>query len=770
MRLRLGCVGIAFVSLVLSMTAQTTSSNAGTTTTAVATPAATTPATTTPAQVPRLVRFSGTAPGVGGNVAGGIGGSNAASRVVGVTFSLYAEQTGGAPLWSEVQNVQVDKSGHYTVMLGSTQPDGLPLSMFTAAQAQWLGVRLEAQGEQPRVMLLSVPYALKAADAETFGGKPPSAFMPSSASEANSPVTRPGLGANVKNEHPLTLTGSGTTDYIPLWTNASNLTSSVIFQGSGHEIGIGTSNPVTPLEVTGNNSISIVDVTQTGSSGGSAVSGDVTATSGHGYGVTGSTSSPAGTGVVGVNVATTGNAVGTAGSSSSSTGVGVLGVNASTTGVNFGVSGTSASPIGVGVLGENLNTSGVGYGVVGNSSSSDGAGVNGNASSTSGANFGVFGQSFSPSGTGVSGDALATTGFAVGVSGNSDSTSGVGVVGTATAATGSAFGVKGVSGSSTGVGVLGLADTTAGANLGVEGMNSSPAGAGVQGTNNSTTGDAFGVTALTVSAAGISLYGVAVEPSITTGADRPVAVWGSTNQSGGIAVAGTADDGYAMAAANYSVNAATVRFENQDPDSSALVVRTLGAGGSCFIDGSGNLLCEGTKSAVVPVDGGARKVALYAVEAPENWFEDAGSARLANGSAVVHLEPIFAQTVNSGVEYHVFLTPKGDCKGLYVTNETGDSFEVRELGGGAANIAFDYRIMARRKGYETVRLGDKTERFAKSAAMDKQMQRTQPKLPGKLGPAGGAVPPQRIPAAAESIPHQPAAYPVAKKIAVPQHN
>src|ERR1039458_5161092 len=414
MKLRLGCVGIAFVSLVLSMTAQTTGGNVVATTAALATTAG----VATTAQVPRLVRFSGTATDVGGN---------AASSIVGVTFSLYAEPTGGAPLWSEVQNVQVDKAGHYTAMLGSSKPDGLPLNLFTAAQAQWLGVRVEAQAEQPRIMLLSVPYALKAADAETFGGKPPSAFMPSSGSEANSAASRSGLSNNVKNEHPLTLTGSGTTDYIPLWTNASNLTSSVIFQGAGHEIGIGTSNPVTPLEVTGNNSISIVDVTQTGSSGGSAVSGDVTATSGNGFGVTGSTSSPAGTGVVGVNTATTGNAVGTAGSSSSSTGVGVLGVAASPSGAAFGVQGTTASPVGVGVIGENLNTSGIGYGVVGNSSSPVGVGLNGNATSTTGANFGMFGQSFSTSGTGISGAALATTGFAVGVAGESDSTSGVGV-------------------------------------------------------------------------------------------------------------------------------------------------------------------------------------------------------------------------------------------------------------------------------------------------------------------------------------------------------
>jgi len=58
------------------------------------------------------------------------------------------------------------------------------------------------------------------------------------------------------------------------------------------------------------------------------------------------------------------------------------------------------------------------------------------------------------------------------------------------------------------------------------------------------------------------------------------------------------------------------------------------------------------------------------------------------------------------MEYHVFLTPKGDCKGLYVTNETSSGFEVHELGGGASSIAFDYRIVARRKGYEKIRMAD----------------------------------------------------------------
>jgi hypothetical protein len=59
----------------------------------------------------------------------------------------------------------------------------------------------------------------------------------------------------------------------------------------------------------------------------------------------------------------------------------------------------------------------------------------------------------------------------------------------------------------------------------------------------------------------------------------------------------------------------------------------------------------------------------------------------------------------------VFVTPKGDCRGLYVTNETDQVFEVRELGSGTSNVAFDYRIIARRRGYEQIRLADVTERM-----------------------------------------------------------
>ncbi len=64
--------------------------------------------------------------------------------------------------------------------------------------------------------------------------------------------------------------------------------------------------------------------------------------------------------------------------------------------------------------------------------------------------------------------------------------------------------------------------------------------------------------------------------------------------------------------------------------------------------------------------------------------------------------------MNTEVDYQVFLTPYGDCKGLYVTNRNASSFEVHELGGGTSNLSFGYRIMALRKNYENVRFADHT--------------------------------------------------------------
>lgn len=128
-----------------------------------------------------------------------------------------------------------------------------------------------------------------------------------------------------------------------------------------------------------------------------------------------------------------------------------------------------------------------------------------------------------------------------------------------------------------------------------------------------------------------------------------------------------------------------------------------GAGTSVFrVDESGNYVANGTKSAAVAAQGGERLV--YTIESPEVWLEDFGSGQLQNGVAQVVIDPVFASSADLNGEYHVFLTPLGDSNGLYVANKTATGFEVRESGGGTSNIGFDYRIVAHRAGYESLRM------------------------------------------------------------------
>jgi hypothetical protein len=412
--------------------------------------------------VPPLVKFSGVLTDMNGKTLTG---------TVGVTFSLYNEAQGGAALWVETQNVTPDKAGHYSVMLGSTTTEGIPASLFRSGEARWLGVQAQGQTEQPRTLLMSVPYALKALDAETIGGRPASSFMltPQAGGKSSAPGKLP----------PGTITGSGTADYIPMFTGATTIGNSHIFQTVGGNVGIGNTAPAAKLDVKGtedvrntltlfpsgtNPALSLHGTTLEVSS-----AGKVTFVSGQTFPGTGSVSSvglsaPSSdftvsgspitrSGTLGLSwtVAPTTNdtanaivkrdgsgniAVSTV-SASSSTSYPVYGADTSSGSSSFGVVGVSNNGTGVYAQGPTgLYAAATTYGVYAT------ANDDGVVGQTNGSGNGVVGRA--SGGSGVYGSA----------------TTGSGVFGTENSG---GYGVYGDSASSNGVGVAGLADNTAGA-------------------------------------------------------------------------------------------------------------------------------------------------------------------------------------------------------------------------------------------------------------------------------------------------------------------
>jgi hypothetical protein len=120
--------------------------------------------------VPRFVKYAGTLKNVL---------SPSSPGVVALRFVIYSDASGGSPLWLEVQNAQLDQQGHYEVMLGAATSGGMPIELFSSGEPRWLSVQALLPGaeEQPRILMVSVPYALEAADAQTLGGLPASAYL-----------------------------------------------------------------------------------------------------------------------------------------------------------------------------------------------------------------------------------------------------------------------------------------------------------------------------------------------------------------------------------------------------------------------------------------------------------------------------------------------------------------------------------------------------------------------------------------------------------------
>ena len=612
--------------------------------------------------VPRLVNFSGKAADAQGK---------ALSGIAGATFTIYKEESGGSPLWLETQNVQADSKGNYSVQLGATKPDGLPLDLFSSGEARWLGVTVNGGQEQPRVLLLSVPYALKAADSETVGGLPASAFVLAGKGQGSAPSTKaaPASTSAAKNTAPPAnpaVTGKGVVDFIPMWDTTSDIVDSVMFQKTS-QIGINTTSPAATLDVNGKSDVrDTLTLFPKGTDSTLAVNGTsfkvdqtgkVTFISGQTFPGTGTVTS------VGLSAPSSDFTV----SGSPVTKSGTLNLKWSTAPTNADTANAIVKRDSLGGFSAGAITGTLGV-----------TGLSASSAALTGTNtfsgYGVYGTS--SSGTAIWGQSFGTGTTSTGVEGVTNSATAYGVAG---------------SNEGNGVGVFGT----------------SVSGHGVYGSTNG--GGSYGVVGVNSAAGGTAVYGESVSPSTNNLTYPGSGVRGDTGVQGAVGVLGTAGDGYAGAFfSNSPSHYYTLQVGNYDSGGPPFYAYNNSNGTWCDIDTLGNLNCSGSKNAVVPIDGGNRKVAMSAIESPENWFEDFGSAQLINGVAVIQLDPDFIQTVNTEKDYRVFPVPNGDCRGLYVTNKSANSFEVRELGGGTSNIRFDYRITAIRRKYETVRFADHT--------------------------------------------------------------
>ena len=196
-----------------------------------------------------------------------------------------------------------------------------------------------------------------------------------------------------------------------------------------------------------------------------------------------------------------------------------------------------------------------------------------------------------------------------------------------------------------------------------------------------------------------------------TGVGGYMGVYGSANVSG---------TGYRYGIYGYAYNSDA---------SSGISYGVYGSGYSSGGDGyavyaAGDFTCTGTKSATVKTEEGPKE--LYCQESPENWFEDFGHSKIYNGQAVVGIEQDYMATVtiNSQHPMKVFITPNGNMGNWWVEKKD-DSFIVHAPDA-QDGTEFDFRVVAKRKGYEDIRLKD-----APGAYTDKFLYPTVNDVPAK---------------------------------------
>ena len=114
---------------------------------------------------------------------------------------------------------------------------------------------------------------------------------------------------------------------------------------------------------------------------------------------------------------------------------------------------------------------------------------------------------------------------------------------------------------------------------------------------------------------------------------------------------------------------------------------------------NGSLRVGGSKNSVVQTSQGW--LAINAYETAEYYFGDIGESNTGNQSKVtIGIDKIFNETVNTNVQYQVFVTPYSDAR-VWVEQRYHNRFVVYS---DKPNAEFGWEIKAKRRGYEDHRL------------------------------------------------------------------
>lgn len=126
----------------------------------------------------------------------------------------------------------------------------------------------------------------------------------------------------------------------------------------------------------------------------------------------------------------------------------------------------------------------------------------------------------------------------------------------------------------------------------------------------------------------------------------------------------------------------------------------------------GSLSVTGEKNRIIDTENyDTRKQYCYETATP--YFGDIGTAQTDDkGKCYIDIDDIFSETVNTGVEYQVFLQKEGQGD-LWVEEKTDSYFVVR----GTENLKFSWEIKAIQKDYEFERL-EKFDNSEKEEVID----------------------------------------------------